>query len=90
MSLLSSTSIYAGRRRISELPPRRWQGLVGDVEFIGPRDGLMAGRAASSACRQVRVVDYAFQRTAIARHWAQHALRAATPRYPQSDVPLTT
>jgi hypothetical protein len=38
-------------------------------------DGVMAGREASSACRQVRVVDYAFQSAAIARHWAQHALR---------------
>jgi hypothetical protein len=58
-------------------------GPLGDVGFIGPRDGVMAGREASSACRQVRVVDYAFQPAAIARHWAQHAVRGTDAQGPR-------
>jgi hypothetical protein len=78
----SSTSVYAGRRGISELPPRRWHGPLGGFGFIGPCDGVMAGREVSSAFRQIRVVDYAFQPAAIARHWAQHALRGTDARRP--------
>lgn len=57
-------------------------GPLGGFGFIGPCDGVMAGREASSACRQIRVVDYAFQPAAIARHWAQHALRGTDARRP--------
>jgi hypothetical protein len=46
--------------------------------------------APSSACRQIRVVDYAFQPVAIIRHFAHHALGAPTPEGPRSDVSLTT
>ena len=70
-------------RWISELPPRRRRGPLGDVGFIGPRDCLMTGREASSACRWVRVVDYALQRAAIARHWAQHALARTDAQAPR-------
>jgi len=58
----------------------QWHGRLGDVGFNGPRDGVMAGREASSACRQIRVVDYAFQPAAIDRHWAQHALGHRRPK----------
>jgi hypothetical protein len=58
--------------RIPPRPPGR--GPLGDVGSSALVTCLMTGRAASSACRWVRVVDYALQRAAIARHWAQHAL----------------
>ena len=77
----SSTSVYAGRRGISSAAAKV-AGPLGGFGFIGPCDGVMAGREASSACRQIRVVDYAFQPAAIARHWAQHALRGTDARRP--------
>ena len=76
----SGAKISVDSSIIAATAARRWHGPVGDVGLIGPGDGLMAGRGASSARRQIRVVDYALQPAAIARHWVQHVLRGTDAR----------